>query len=298
MPNPSPKELNGRELAGFIKERQFHRVTSLKGQKIFPKLCILRDNDDPVIETYVRLKRRYGEDIGVSVDDIVVKNTDELQTAIDRANHAPDVSALIIQLPLKTLPPEPKSPPTASEAPGTASRKTPDTPESSLDALLAKIAPEKDVDGLSKTGAFDSATATAILWLLAGYDIDLSGKKIALVGRGRLVGAPLYRMLKNSGNSVELFHRGSDLEKLTAFDIIITATGVPGLIKSAYLKPGAVVVDAGTASEDGVLKGDLDEAARARPDLKALTPKLGGVGPLTISVLFENVITAAERQNP
>ena len=80
------------------------------------------------------------------------------------------------------------------------------------------------------------------------------------------------------------------------FDVIITATGVPHLIKSEYIKPGAVVVDAGTASEKGVLMGDVDEAVRNRKDLAALTPKLGGVGPLTVSVLFENVIFAAGNQ--
>ena len=93
-----------------------------------------------------------------------------------------------------------------------------------------------------------------------------------------------------------MFHRGSNLEDLKKFDIIITATGVPHLIKSAYIKENAVVIDAGTASEKGVLMGDVDEAVRERSDLKAITPKLGGVGPLTVSVLFENVIFAAGNQ--
>lgn len=269
------KELSGRDLAGFIKERQFHRVNSLKAQKIFPKLQILRDNDDPVIKTYVRLKRRYGEDIGIVVEDVIEKNVDNLATSIKTANADPSVSGLIVQLPIRSL--------------DGSTEKT-----IKLDNLLGKITPSKDVDGLSQKGDFVSATATAILWLLAGYDIELNRKKIALVGRGRLVGAPLYRMLKESNRNVELFHRGSDLFELRDFDIVISATGVPGLIKSEMLKPGAVVVDAGTASEGGVLKGDLDESVRSRNDLKAITPKLGGVGPLTISVLFENVITAAE----
>ena len=93
-----------------------------------------------------------------------------------------------------------------------------------------------------------------------------------------------------------MLHRGSNLEELKNFDIIITATGVPHLIKSEYIKPGAVIVDAGTASEKGVLLGDVDETVRERSDLKAITPKLGGVGPLTVSVLFENVIFASQNQ--
>lgn len=263
------KELSGRELAGFVKERQAHLVRSLKGQKIFPKLVIFRDSDNPVITKYVALKQAYGADIGVAVEDRVLQTAD-LPAAIATANADPAVSAIIVQLPLTNL--------------------------AATDSIVSNIAPEKDVDGLSNKGNFDSATATAINWLLAGYDIDLANSKIALVGHGRLVGAPLETMFKNSGFNVTVFRHGDDLAQLKNFDVVITATGVPGLIQADFLKPGAVVVDAGTASEDGVLKGDLSASARARTDLKALTPKLGGVGPLTVAVLFENVLFAAQKQ--
>ena len=83
------------------------------------------------------------------------------------------------------------------------------------------------------------------------------------------------------------------MTKLKQYDIIITATGVPHLILNTMVKPGAVIVDAGTASEDNALVGDVDDEVRNRKDLKAITPKSGGVGPLTIAVLFENVITAS-----
>lgn len=265
------KELSGRELAGFVKERQAHLVRSLRGQKIFPKLLILRDSDNPVITKYVELKKRYGEDIGVAVEDFVAENIEELKNKIKAANNDMTVSGMIVQLPLKD--------------------------KDQTDDVVSLIAPEKDVDGLSGNGKFDSATATAINWLLAGYDINLENKTIALVGRGRLVGAPLYKMFTDSGYHVELFHRGSDLNELKNFDVIVTATGIPHLIKSEFIKSGAAVVDAGTASEKGVLMGDLDEAARNREDLGAITPKLGGVGPLTVSVLFENVLFAAAQQN-
>ncbi len=266
------KELSGRELAGYVKERQAHLVRSLKGRKITPKLLILRDSDNPVITKYVTLKQKYGEDIGVTVEDFVAQNPEELKNKIKEANADKTISGMIVQLPLKTA------------------------DKDATDDVVKLIAPEKDVDGLSGNGNFDSATATAINWLLAGYDIDLENSKIALVGRGRLVGAPLYKMFTSSDKTVEMFHRGSNLEDLKNFDIVITATGVPHLIKSEYIKENAVVVDAGTASEKGVLMGDVDEAVRNRDDLKAITPKLGGVGPLTVSVLFENVIFAAQNQ--
>ncbi len=262
------KDLSGRELAGYIKERQAHVVRSLRGKIIFPKLLILRDSDNPVITKYVALKQQYGEDIGVAVEDFYAKSIDELKERIQSANADPTISGMIVQLPI--------------------------TDKDATDEVVSLIDPQKDVDGLSGNGKFDSATATAINWLLTGYDIDLEHSKIALVGRGRLVGAPLYKMFKNSGYHTEMFHRGDNLEELKNFDIVITATGVPHLIKNEYIKPGAVVVDAGTASEKGVLMGDVDDEVRNREDLSAITPRIGGVGPLTVSVLFENVIFSAQ----
>ena len=259
------RELNGSELAGFIKERQSHQTHSLRGRK----LLILRDNPSPVIEKYVSLKVRYGEDIGLTVEDRLVADPAALADAIKSANADPAVAALIVQLPLASATPE------------------------ETQALLDQIAPEKDVDGLGTRAKFDSATATAINWLLAGYDINLADAKIAIVGRGKLVGAPLARMYADSGYDVTVFHRGSDLADLKNYDVIITATGVPGLITSAMVSPGTVVVDAGTASEKGILKGDVADDLRDRTDLRALTPRLGGVGPLTVATLFEHVLIAA-----
>ena len=280
------KELNGRELAGFVKERQARVVREMRAEgRRTPKLVIIRDSDNPVITKYVELKRRYGEDIGVEVEDQLVRDAAEAREVILKANKDASVSGMIVQLPLK------------------------DTAET--DEVVSLIAPEKDVDGLgtearrevgvnSMTGEagpdarkvrFDSATA--INWLLAGNGIELKGQRVALVGYGRLVGRPLYRMLADSGVDVTVFRHDSDLTKLAEYDTIITATGVPRLILDSMVKPGAVVVDAGTASEGGVLVGDVDESVRQRADLAAITPVVGGVGPLTVSVLFENVIAAA-----
>lgn len=257
------KILNGAELAGFIKERQAHQVASMTRK---PKLLILRDSDSPVITKYVNLKKKYGNDIGVEVIDIC-NQPDALREEIIRANTDSSVTGIIIQLPISE--------------------------KEKTDKLTNLIAPAKDVDGLGKDSQFDSATATAILWLLTGYDIKLDDKKIALVGRGKLVGAPLYKMLTNSHYNVTQFHHGDDLNKLRDYDIIITATGVPGLITSKMVAPGTVIVDAGTASENGVIKGDVAEDVRSRTDLAAITPILGGVGPLTVACLFDHVLTAS-----
>lgn len=267
------KELNGRELAGFVKERQAHVVREMRSRKVFPKLVIIRDSDNPVITKYVNLKIQYGEDIGVAVEDKKVSSIEEAIQAVRSANEDKTVSGIIVQLPLR------------------------DTART--DEVVNLIDPKKDVDGLSQTTpddkrVFYSATATAINWLLAGHDVNLSDKKIALVGRGRLVGAPLEKMWLGSGYDVTVFRHDSDLNELRDYDLIISATGVPHLIKNEMVKPGAVIVDAGTASEDGVLVGDVDDSVRTRNDIKAITPAVGGVGPLTVAVLFEDVIQAAE----
>lgn len=263
------KILSGRELAGFIKERQVgvaRNLTRRLGRA--PRLLIIRDSDDPVITKYVELKRRYGADIGVAVEDFCAGSSEEIAERIKSANRDADIDGVILQLPVRE--------------------------RERTDELTGLISGALDVDGLSgRADAYDSATATAILWLLAGYDIVLKGVRVAIVGRGKLVGAPLYRMLSESGVDVELLHKGDDLTKLTEFDIIISATGVPGLIVSAMIKSGAVVIDAGTASEKGVLLGDIADEVREREDLAAITPRVGGVGPLTVTCLFEHVLNAA-----
>lgn len=259
------RELNGSELAGFIKERQAKQVRALRqAWHINPRLAIVTDVENPVIETYMRLKQRYGADILIDVEIHRVPAGDALEV-IQELNNRDDVQGIILQLPISN----------------------PDQTEE----LLESIREDKDVDGLRKRAIFQAATPTAISWLLAGYGVDLKGKKVAIVGRGRLVGAPLEKMWLKSGVDVTVFEKGDDLSQLINYDIIVSATGVPGLIKSQMIKAKAVVVDAGTASENGKIVGDVSEEVRQRNDV-IITPKKGGVGPLTVSALFDNVITA------
>lgn len=259
------KLLSGTDLASYVKARQASEVASLPRA---PHLLIIRDSDNPVITKYVNLKVAYGADIGVVVEDYLAPTPADISARLQSAGQNPAISGVIIQLPL--------------------------TDTSLTDQLCNLIPSSKDVDGLGTHAAYDSATATAILWLLAGYDIKLEHKKIAIVGRGKLVGAPLYRMFTTSHYDVTLFHRGDDLTNLKQFDIIISATGVPGLITSDFISPGATLVDAGTASENGVIKGDLAPELYQRTDLTAITPQLGGVGPLTVACLFDHVIQSAK----
>ena len=259
------RELNGSELAGFIKERQAKQVRALRqAWHINPRLAIVTDVENPVIETYMRLKQRYGADILIDVEIHRVPAGGALEV-IQELNNRDDVQGIILQLPISN--------------------------SDQTDELLESIREDKDVDGLRKRAIFQAATPTAISWLLAGYGVDLKNKKVAIVGRGRLVGAPLEKMWLKSGVDVTVFEKGDDLSQLINCDIVVSATGVPGLIKSQMIKPKTVVVDAGTASENGKIVGDVSEEVRQHTDV-IITPKKGGVGPLTVSALFDNVITA------
>ena len=262
------KVLNGLELAGYIKERQARQVRGLRqADGIIPKLAIVQTIDDPVIAMYVRMKRKYGEDILVEVDHHVVDSPDLIET-ISRLNDDTSVHGIIVQLPLAQT----------------------DQTEQALNL----VASEKDVDGLGKNAIFTPATPMAIDWLLAGYNVNLKGKRIALVGNGRLVGAPLAKLWTTAGHDITVIDESTEnmFSVLQTMDIVVTATGVPGLISSSSLKEGAVVVDAATSAEHGKIIGDLAADVRDRQDL-TITPEKGGVGPLTVCALFDNVIRAA-----
>jgi methylenetetrahydrofolate dehydrogenase (NADP+)/methenyltetrahydrofolate cyclohydrolase len=262
------KILDGKEIAGFIKERQAHAVRNLRQSAgIMPRLAIIVTVDNPVIDVYIRLKKQYGADILI---DVVIHRVElpAVPALIQKLNKDESVHGIIVQLPLSD--------------------------PAETDTIVNLVAPQKDVDALGARAIYDPATPQAIMWLLAGYNVDLRGKKILLIGRGKLVGAPLEKILKSAGHNVAVADRTTkDLkaESLDA-DIIITAAGSPALLFPDMLKPKAVVVDAGVASEDGKTVGDVAPEVYARDDL-TITPVKGGVGPLTVCALFDNVIRAA-----
>lgn len=265
------KSLNGSELASYIKERQAKTVRGLHLTfGITPKLAILQCKDDPVINTYVRLKKHYGSDILVDVDIYFIPQQ-EIAKTLQKLNADKSVHGVIVQLPLNDV--------------------------AQTDEIVNMVASEKDVDALGTKAQFEPATPMAIMWLLSGYNIDLNGKHILLIGRGKLVGAPLEKVLKDLALDVEVIDReAKDLSQHTiTADVIITATGSPAILYSKMIKHGTIVVDAGVASESGKTVGDLAPDVYQRDDL-TITPTKGGVGPLTVCALFENVIRAAQRQ--
>jgi methylenetetrahydrofolate dehydrogenase (NADP+)/methenyltetrahydrofolate cyclohydrolase len=264
----SKKELVGSDVAGFVKERQIGSVRSLGFR---PKLAIVCTNKTPVTDVYLRIKQAYADDIGADTE--VVETTDAmLPPVIQLLNDRPDVNGVVIQLPLNN--------PALTET------------------VLSLVNPEKDIDGLGKDALYDPATPTAVLWLLAAYNIDLRGKKVLVVGQGRLVGAPLARMLRDSGVDITTADdTTTDIKELClSSHIIISATGQPNLITDDMVPLDAVIIDAGTATDNGEVVGDVGEEVRSRPDV-TITPKKGGVGPLTIAALFDNLIRSARAKS-
>lgn len=263
------KLLNGSELAGYIKARQAHEVRNLRqAHRVYPKLAIIVTVDNPVIDVYMRLKRSYGEDILVDVDIHRIKQS-EAPKLIAELNGDNSVHGIIVQLPIED--------------------------PSQTDEIVNLVTPTKDVDALGQNATMTPATPMAITWLLAGYNVDLRDKKVVLVGRGKLVGRPLEKILLDSGVDVSVVDTSTNDIPTTvkSADVVITATGKPSAVDASMLKEGAVVVDAGVASENGKTVGDLASDVYERDDL-TITPTKGGVGPLTVCALFENVIRAAQ----
>lgn len=258
--------LNGNELAGYIKQRHFQEVRSMQHLPRKPHIAVINVNKEVVSSKYINVKKNYGTDIGVDVN-IHETAPDELKEKITELNNDDKVHGIIVQLPLP---------------------RSLDT-----DEIVNSIKPEKDVDGLRKDSIYNPPTPTAALWLLSGYDIDLQGKTIGVIGQGRLVGAPLTKMLQQSGlEPLVCDERSGDVNSIiSSADVIIAATGQPQLIRSENIRPGTIVIDAGTADSTGSITGDVDPRAYERSDIK-ISPVPGGVGPLTVCALFENLISA------
>jgi methylenetetrahydrofolate dehydrogenase (NADP+)/methenyltetrahydrofolate cyclohydrolase len=268
------KILNGKELAGYIEERQVKQVRQLRqAHSVIPKLAIVLTIESPVIDTYIKLKQKYATDILIETEVHMIVQT-EAEQLIKKLNKDDSIHGIIVQLPLHD--------------------------PSKTEEIVNLVSASKDVDGLGKKPDFEPATPLAIMWLLSAYNINLAGKEILIIGQGKLVGTPLKQLLIDSGLEPQVADINTpDLKELTLnADVIISATGSAGLVKSNMIKQDAVVVDAGVAGEGQKIVGDVDpNVHQERIDL-TITPIKGGVGPLTICALFDNVIQAAIKSIP
>jgi len=261
-------ELSGKVVAQKIQEDLIAKVENLKSRGITPSLAVLLVGNDPASLVYVKAKETMAEKLGV--DFRLYHFSGKCRAAqvlelIDELNNDPKVHGIIVQLPLPV---------------GFDTEK-----------IIKAIDPSKDVDGLS--GEMSAPTAEAILALLEHYRINLEGD-IVIVGRGRLVGQPLEKILKKRGLAPKVLDSTSaNLEEETLkADILVSATGVPGLIKADMISKKTIVIDAGTAESKGEVKGDVVKEVYQK--VKAYSPVPGGVGPLTVVMLMNNLVEAAK----
>jgi methylenetetrahydrofolate dehydrogenase (NADP+)/methenyltetrahydrofolate cyclohydrolase len=254
------KLLDGKSVAEFIQERHARQVAGMEKP---PRLAIIRSQDNEAGDRYLKMKRRYGEEIGVPVD-LYVETAHTILDRIEQLNRDQSVTGIIIQLPIG-----------AAEITAQAT---------------AAVAKDKDVDGLAPGSPFEAATPKAVLWLMAAHNVDLAGR-IVVVGQGRLVGKPLADRIAAQGLDVVRcdINTGDLAAETRRADILFTGTGRAGLIKPDMVKVGAVLVDTGSP------RNEFDPALYDRDDL-TITPNPGGVGPMTVASLFDNLLIAAQRQ--
>lgn len=275
--------LDGKALAKQIEQSLSQRVATLKDKTgRTPSLATILVGADPASATYVRMKGNACKRIGM--DSIKVElpsetTTEQLKAKIDELNNNPDVHGILLQHPV----------------PAHIDER----------ACFEQIDLAKDVDGVTCLGfgrmsmgeaAYGSCTPQGIMHLLAHYDIELSGKQAVVVGRSPILGKPMAMMLLNANCTVTICHsRTEDLQAhVRRADIVVGAVGVPELIKAEWIKPGAVVVDAGFHPTDNGGVGDIEMTGVA--DIaSAYTPVPGGVGPMTINTLIRQTVEAAEK---
>ena len=274
-------ELTSRHIVEEIDRGLSVRIENLTDESdTVPRLVILSDNPEHMpSQQYMSIKKRVAESLGMTAVVETTEGTDLMQARIAEHNEDSNTHGLIVQLPL--VKPE------------------------VTDDLLASIESDKDVDGLGPLAKHTPATPLAVLALLDGYGVEYLDERVSIIGRGKLVGEPLYQMLTQRGaRAVQAFDKDSDPEDvqqaLDSSSIVISAVGKPDLLTPesfAKIEMPRVLIDAGTAEQDGVVKGDVSDALRevALGNGWAITPKRGGIGPLTVRALLSNTVAAAER---
>jgi methylenetetrahydrofolate dehydrogenase (NADP+)/methenyltetrahydrofolate cyclohydrolase len=272
--------IDGVAVAASVRERAAADVRELVALGVTPCLAVVLVGDDPASASYVRMKERDCEQVGiVSLDHRLPATTTqvELDALIDRLNDDPAVHGILVQMPL----------------PG----------HLDAESVIERIAPAKDVDGFHPESlgllvrglpGFRACTPAGVMKLLRAYDIDPKGMRAVVIGRSTIVGKPMALLLLEANATVTVCHsRTVDLPGVCReADLLVAAIGRAGMIDASYVKPGAVVIDVGINRTEGGLVGDVDYAS-VEPIASAITPVPGGVGPMTRAMLMVNTVRAA-----
>ena len=274
--------LDGKVMSEKLRAEIAERVAGLKAKGVTPGLAVILVGNDPASEIYVRNKGKGCEETGMYSRTIQLPEEttqEELDSEIEKLNADPAIHGILVQLPL------PKH----------------------LDeqAALAKILPEKDVDGFHLINAGNMLTGTegviactprGALYMIKSTGIDLNGKEAVVIGRSNIVGKPMAMLLLRENCTVTICHsRTKNLAEHTRrADILVAAVGKAGFVTADMVKDGAIVIDVGINRVDGKVCGDVDfESVKEKAGW--ITPVPGGVGKMTITMLLDNTVEAAER---
>ncbi len=278
-------KLDGEMLSAEIKEGLRERIAALAEKGKTPGLGTLLVGDDGPSANYVAMKHRDSEELGMGSREVHLPadaTQEEVDAVVDDFNADPAVDAYIMQYPF------------------------PD--QLDYETALLRVLPEKDADGLHPVNlgrlvqgvdAPLACTPRGIQLMLERYEIPIAGQHVVIIGRGLTIGRPLANLLSlkrpNANAAVTVVHTGAgDISRYTKnADILIAAAGAPRMVKADMVKPGAAVVAAGVSFADGKLVSDVDDDVAEVAGW--LSPRIGGVGPMTRTMLMANTVAAAER---
>lgn len=276
--------IDGKSLAKKIRMELKEEVDKLKKKNIYPKLAVIMVGDDKASKVYVKNKSKACEEIGIEYEEFLLNSNitmDELLNLIEELNERKDIHGILLQSPI------PK--------------------HLDINKAFNKIDYKKDVDGFNPINvgklvigedSFISCTPYGVIKMLEEYGIEIEGKNAVVIGRSNIVGKPLAQCLLAKNATVTICHsRTKNIHQITNnADIIVAALGKPKYLKDSMVKDGAVVIDVGINRTDaGKIVGDVDFESVSKK-ASYITPVPGGVGPMTIAMLMNNVIKAAKLQ--
>ncbi len=275
--------LDGKKVSAKVRKNLKLEVDNLKKEGIKPKLAVIMVGDDIASKVYVRNKNKACEEIGIEYEEFLL-NTDttmeELLNVIDNLNKNQNIDGILLQSPI------PK--------------------HLDINKAFRAILPEKDVDGFHPINAgklsigekcFVPCTPHGVVKIMEEYNIETEGKNVVIVGRSNIVGKPLIQCMLQKNATVTVCHsKTKNLEEFTKkADILIVAIGKPKFITENMVREGVVVIDIGiNRNEEGKIVGDVD-FDNVSKKASYITPVPGGVGPMTVAMLMENVVEAAKQ---
>ena len=277
--------IDGKELAKKIRASLKIECEELKQKNIKSKLAVIMVGDDPASKVYVRNKSRACEDVGIEYEEYLLDSKitqKELIELIEKLNNDKTVNGILLQSPIPS--------------------------NLDINEAFRTISSEKDVDGFNPVNVgklvlnqdtFVSCTPYGIMKMFKEYDIDLTGKNVVILGRSNIVGKPLIHCCLNKNATVTSCHSKTQnlAQKAKEADILISAIGKANFVTADMIKENAVVIDVGiNRLDNGKITGDVD-FENVKEKASYITPVPGGVGPMTIAMLMNNVIKATRRQN-